>query len=177
LGAIVTALLVVLIASGVAVYTDVSRRRIPNAIVVPLFAVGVALQAQHGWLPVLQSLALFAVVIAAALPLYSLRVVGGGDVKFLAAACATLGWPSALYFLAYSLIAGGVIGLAVSFARGSLRSTITTVTTAALATAAGARAVPPPSAAGMMPYALAIFAGAAALTVRNIAALHLRISI
>lgn len=171
------ALILVLVASCAAVYTDVRRRRIPNLITVPLLAVGAALQAHHGWPALVESIALFGGVIAIALPLYSLRVVGGGDVKFLAAACAALGWPDALYFLLYALISGGIIAIAVSAARGRFRSTIAGVGAITLPLFAGVRPASPAPGAVMMPYALAFFAGATALAIRNIVVLHLRIFI
>jgi prepilin peptidase CpaA len=174
----VTALALVLAASCVAVYTDVTRRRIPNFIVAPLLVAGLALQATHGWQALLQSAALFAAVIALSIPLFSMRIIGGGDVKFLAAASAALGWPDALYFLLYSLLAGGIAGIIFSIVRGRFRSTMAGVSTIAFPLLAGARpAAVTVSAGGSMPYALAIFAGAAALAIRNTVALHLRFPI
>lgn len=165
----------VLAAAAVAAYTDVTRRRIPNALVLAVLIGGLALHLSGGAQAVFVSIAIFAALIAAGTILYSMGIVGGGDVKFIAAAGAALGWPDALPFLACTLVAGGVLGIAVSIARRRLSQTIGNVGAMSFSLLVGARPHITPSASGSMPYALAIFAGAAAVVLADIFALHLRI--
>ena len=167
----------VLVAAGIAGYTDLKRRRIPNALVFGLLFCGLAVQAMHGWTDLAIALAIFVAVVLAMTPLFAMRIMGGGDVKFMAAAAAALGWPLALTFLLYTLVAGGVLGLAVSIARGRLRSTLADVGAVALPMLSGVRPAPSTSRSGTMPYALAIFAGAAAVALTSAFNLQLRISI
>jgi prepilin peptidase CpaA len=52
-----------------------------------------------------------AAVLLAGLGLFALRLVGGGDVKLLAAAAIWLGFPALLPFLVWTAMAGGLLGL------------------------------------------------------------------
>lgn len=52
-----------------------------------------------------------AAVLLAGLGLFALGLVGGGDVKLVAAAAIWLGWPALLPFLAWTAMAGGLLGL------------------------------------------------------------------
>lgn len=169
------AVLGVTAAAAAAAYTDVTRGRIPNALVIMLLAYGLTLRAQDGAQALFISLAIGALAFAAGTALFSLRLIGGGDVKFIAAAAAALGWPDALTFVLYTVLAGGVLGIIVGMLRGKLRAVARNVWAFALPLFAGMRPVQPFSTAGKMPYALAILAGAAALALGNIFALHLRI--
>jgi prepilin peptidase CpaA len=173
----VIGLALVLVAAAAAAYTDLKRGRIPNGLVLTLLICGLAFQATHGLMQFGIALAIFAAVLMAGVPLFSMRIMGGGDIKFMAAAAATLGWPDALSFLLYTLVAGGVLGVAYSIARGRLRSTLAGVGAMTVSTLAAARASTSPLRSGTMPYALAIFAGAAAVAVGNAFDLHLRISL
>lgn len=167
----------VLVAAAVAVYTDLKRGRIPNMLVLAMLVCGLAVQAIHGWVQVAIALAIFAAVLIAGVPLFSMRIMGGGDVKFMAAAAATLGWPDAVTFLLYTLVAGGVLGVAYSIARGRLRSTLAGVGALAFPMLYGARPATSPLRSATMPYALAILAGALAVAIGNAFDLHLRISL
>jgi prepilin peptidase CpaA len=123
------------------------------------------------------AVAIFAAVLLAGLPLFSMRIMGGGDVKFMAAAAATLGLPDAISFLLYTLVAGGVFGIDYSFAGGRLRTTLAGVGALTIPMLSGGRTATSPLRSTTMPYALAIFAGAAAVVVANAFDLHLRISL
>lgn len=167
-------LTLVLIAAAIAAYTDVRSRRIPNLLSAALLASGVALHALQGWQSAAISIALFAVVFAAGTVLFSFKLLGGGDVKLLAAASAALGWPETVAFLLYTMVAGGLLGLAISAARGRLRPVMHNVKAIVFPLLSGVRPAPVSSAAGTMPYGLAIFAGAASVTLGNAFGLHLR---
>lgn len=165
----------VLVISAVAAYTDVTSRRIPNVLPAVLLCAGVLLQALQGWQHAAISIVLFLVVFAFGTLLFSFKLLGGGDVKLMAAACAALGWPDAPAFFLYTLVAGGVLGISISVARGRLRPVFENVKAMAFPLLTGVRPAPISSAVGTMPYGLAIFAGAATVAAGNALGLSLRI--
>lgn len=153
----------VLSASAIAAYSDVRTRRIPNSLCAGLLACGLFISVFGGWQHAVISVALFAAVFLAGTLLFSMKLIGGGDVKMLAASAATLGWPGAPWFLLYTILAGGVIGVAIALARGRMRPMLSALKAMVLPMISGLRPAVVPSAAGSMPYGLAIFAGAATL--------------
>lgn len=151
--------ILVLVASAAAAYTDVRTHRIPNALPIALCTAGAIATAVRDW----HDLGMFAILAIAVLllgtVLHSLRFLGGGDVKFIAAASATYGIHDAPAFVLATILAGGVIALIYATARGRLAQTVTNLQSMALPALAGVR--PTPIEHGTkMPYALAIFAGA-----------------
>jgi prepilin peptidase CpaA len=58
---------------------------------------------------------------------FALRGLGGGDVKLLAALGAWLGPRDAVWLALYTGVAGGVMAIVVSFARGYLRTALDNV--------------------------------------------------
>jgi len=110
---------------SVASWWDLRTRRIPNALTIPAL---VAALCVHGVLGAGQGLFLSvcgaAVAGALVLPGYALRSTGAGDVKLLMAVGAILTFPLALKAGLAALIAGGLLGLAVSACAGHLRDTI-----------------------------------------------------
>jgi prepilin peptidase CpaA len=116
-------------------------------------------------------------VFAAGTFLFSLKLIGGGDVKLLAAAAATLGWPDTVAFLLYTIIAGGVLGIAITLLRGRLRPMLANLGTMIFPMLSGLRPAAVPSAVGTMPYGLAIFAGAVTLVAGNAFGFALRIAL
>lgn len=169
------AIVLIVAASAVAAYLDLKRGRIPNALVLVLLLCGLTVQAMHGWAQPVIALAIFFITLAAGLPLFAMKIMGGGDLKFMAAGAATLGWPDALLFLLFTLLAGGVLGAAYSIARRGLRATVASVSALMFPMLSGARPATADVRAGTMPYALAIFAGAAIIALGNALDLHLRI--
>ncbi len=170
-------LTLVLVIAAIAAYTDVRSRRIPNALSAALLGAGITLHAMHGWQSAAISIGLFLGVFAFGTFLFSFKLIGGGDVKLIAAASAALGWPDTVAFLLYTMIAGGVLGVTISIARGRLRPVCDNVKTIVFPLLAGVRPAPISSAVGTMPYGLAIFAGAATLALGNAFGLSLRIFI
>ena len=111
----VAALCVALIGCG----TDLWARRVPNALTFGTAAAALVFHlvvgggAGFGWSAAgwLTGMLLF-------LPLFVLRGLGGGDVKLLGALGAWLGPGPTVWIAIYAALAGGVLALAVSFARG-----------------------------------------------------------
>lgn len=168
------ALGLVLGASLIAAVCDVRTRRIPNALVLALLVCGLAANALHGWQAVAIDAALVLAVLLAGAVAFSFRLIGGGDVKLLAAAAGTLGYPACVTFILFTLLCGGFLAVAFAAARGRLGATITNVQSMALPLFAGVRPARPQDGI-TMPYALAIFAGAACTLVINGFLPHLRL--
>jgi prepilin peptidase CpaA len=100
---------------------DLKTRRIPNVLTFgsTIVALGVHLYASGlsgaGW-----SIAGWLVGVAFFLPFFVLGGMGAGDVKLLAALGAWLGPGQAAWVALFSLIAGGVLGVAVAVSYGYL---------------------------------------------------------
>jgi prepilin peptidase CpaA len=159
---------IVITAACVASYTDFKDRKIPNALVAALLLTGLLLHAHGGWAPLATSLLLALVTLLLGTIAFAFKVMGGGDVKFLAAAAATLGWPHTASFLLFTLAAGGVLAIVVSAARGRLPLLVRNVTTLTCAAAAGLPAATPVTPAGTVPYAFAILAGAVSCSITTL---------
>jgi prepilin peptidase CpaA len=104
-----------------AAITDVAGRRIPNRIVTCLAAVGivrlVALLAAApalgaAWTSAAVDLGVALAVFGAGAAVFHLNLLGGGDVKLLAAGALWLGAASLWPFLVVTAVAGGVLALA-----------------------------------------------------------------
>lgn len=171
------ALALVLIAAAVAAYTDVRTRRIPNTLAGAVLAFGLTLHAFDGWESFAISVGLCLAVFALGTGLFAFKLIGGGDVKLLAAASAALGWPDTAAFLLYTIIAGGILGVAIAIARGRLRPVIFNLKSMIFPVLSGVRPAAVPSAVGTMPYGVAIFAGAVILAIDSTLGFHLRISL
>ena len=156
----------VLVAALAGAVSDVRTRRIPNALVGALFVAGVATNAIGGWKPAAVSVLIAVAVLAAGTFLFSLKLIGGGDVKLLAAAAGTLGYPACVVFVLCTLVCGGVIAVAYAAWRGRLRATFANVQSMAIPVFAGVKPARPDGTP--MPYALAIFAGAVCTMLANI---------
>lgn len=152
---------------SVATWWDLRTRRIPNALTIPAL---VAALCVHGAVGAGQGLFLSAcgAVVAGALvlPGYALRSTGAGDVKLLMAVGAILTFPLALKAGLAALIAGGIIGLAVSLRDGRLRDTIRRTTALGrwlFGRAAGAPEPRPESSKRHIPFGVAIAVATLAL--------------
>ena len=110
-----TALLCML---GIAVFTDLRSRRIPNWLTVTgAFAGLVLASVEVGGFP---GAALVAVSLALALtfPLFALGGLGAGDAKLLAAVAAFVGPAGLLSVVLYGGVAGGVLAIVSTIRRG-----------------------------------------------------------
>lgn len=168
------AIALVLGASLLAASTDLRSRRIPNALVLALFSCGLLVNLALGWRHALLDVAIVVAVLLVGTLAFSLKLIGGGDVKLLAAAAGTLGLPAATTFILATLVCGGVIGLLYCAVRGRFRATLMNVQRLALPIFAGA--APARLQTGTpMPYALAIFAGASFTAIASGVGPHLRL--
>lgn len=164
----------VLVAAAIAAVTDLRTRRVPNLLVVCLLVAGLAAAADAGWWAIADDFVVTTVAVLAGSLLFSLRLLGGGDVKFFAAAAGVLGYPDVAAFLLYTTVAGGVLALGYAGARGRLAESLAGVRAMALPLLAGA--LPMRISGGLkMPYAVAIFAGALCLLAAHTCAPFLRI--
>ena len=108
---------------GAVAAVDLCTRRIPNVLTVSGAAVGMgAYLWTAGAFGLLQSGAGVGVGLVAFLPFYLGGGFGAGDVKAMAAVGAFLGPKGALLAAAWTLVAGGVGGMAVLLVRGGLSS-------------------------------------------------------
>jgi prepilin peptidase CpaA len=111
----------VLSATAIAVFlaaavSDAARRRIPNELVVALILValariGIELAAGTGFGRPAADLAVGLAVFVAGAVAFQLRLLGGGDVKLLAAGALWVGALAAGPYLMATVLAGGVLGL------------------------------------------------------------------
>jgi prepilin peptidase CpaA len=150
----------------IAVFFDVRSHRIPNWLVLSGLVIGIAYHSfmAPGW-GVGYSLKGIAVGFGVFLPFYLLRGMGAGDVKLMATVGAFLGPASTLGAIFMTLMAGGVLAVAVALSRGMLPAMIANVrlmvTSLAVKAAAGRSSGPGvlSNSAGKLPYAVAIAAG------------------
>lgn len=121
-GISVTLIALILVA---AVY-DVLYRRIPNWLTIGGVLTGIALNSfiYRGWPGLRLSLTGLAVGFAAYFILYSLRAMGAGDVKLMAAVGALVGVGDWFGIFLITAIVGGIAGLAMVAMRGRLRKTL-----------------------------------------------------
>ncbi|MDQ6931994.1 MAG: prepilin peptidase [Candidatus Eremiobacteraeota bacterium] len=169
------ALWFVLAACFVAGFTDIRRQRIPNWLTLSLAVGGVGLNALAGWRPFFLSLAVMTIILLAGTLVFSARVIGGGDIKLMAAASAALNYPDCVPFLLYTIICGGVLAIFTSAVRGQLRATLTNVAFMVLPLLHRTLRPTTPAKVTVMPYAVAIGLGALTLALSKTIAPHLRI--
>jgi prepilin peptidase CpaA len=107
-------------ALGIAAWTDVRSRRIPNALTVTLFAAALLLRAAAGGGMLVEGLLGAGLALLVVLPLFAVRGVGGGDAKLLIAAGAVLGPAGFLYALLFTALAGGALAVYAAVRSGAL---------------------------------------------------------
>lgn len=164
MGRIDTILLLATLA--IAVYTDLTARRIPNSVIGAAVAVALGVGWANGGNDELTTrIAGFSIGLLVFLPFFALRLVGAGDAKLLAAVGAFAGASNLLPIVLYTLLAGGVLGLAGLVANRSGHRAVANlrlVLFSAAARAHGARISPTDlglESAARIPYAVAIAAG------------------
>ena len=115
-------LLLVLLA--IAVAWDVTKRKIPNLLIVIGLVVALIgqffLAGGQGWLAWLLGLL---AGFAAFLPLYLLRGTAAGDVKLMATVGAFVGWGLALKIALISFVFGGVLSILIIVSKGRVVQT------------------------------------------------------
>jgi prepilin peptidase CpaA len=111
-----------LIVLGVATFTDLRSRRIPNWLVLPFLPLGIAVSAWfHGWHGVVQSLEGAGLGIVIFGILYWKFGMGAGDVKLCAAIGAWIGPSQFLIAVVMIALAGGLVILIWAVSRSLLR--------------------------------------------------------
>ncbi|MYN30463.1 A24 family peptidase [Duganella levis] len=161
---------------ALAVWSDVRTRRIPNGLVFGGAVLGLALNTLYapgdglfimpfGGLGLLWALAGLGVGLLLLLPMYILRTLGAGDVKLMAMVGAFVGPQAVIGCTVMTLLAGGVLALAVAASTGRLRPLLRNTYQMglhALFRSLGGERVQieaPSEASGRLPYAVAIAAG------------------
>jgi prepilin peptidase CpaA len=93
--------------------SDICARRIPNRLVliVALSGIGASIVIRGWHIGVLSALTGVGVGLAIWVPFYALRMIGAGDAKFFAAACAWLGPKLALNAALTSALFGGAFAI------------------------------------------------------------------
>ena len=109
---------------AIACYGEVKHQRIPNWLTISgmLLGVGSAL-IEGGMSGALNSLLALAIAGGIFLPFCLVGVVGGGDMKLMAATGAILGYPLILRALTATCMAGGLLAIALMAWHGILLST------------------------------------------------------
>ncbi len=145
-------------ACAVAVITDVRARRIPNGLTLPLLIAGPVLAAHAGFWAFAASLVFALAVLVAGTMLHSTGLVGGGDIKLIAAVCGLIGFSGGLQLLLYTAVSGGVLAIVYSACTGKLPAVLarTFFGLHALAVTGSARLTP---SSAKIPYAVAIAVG------------------
>ena len=111
-----------------ACYGEIKARRIPNWLTLGAIALGLGAAAIEGGVDGLWDSALgLAIAGGLFLPFCLLGVVGGGDMKLMAAVGAITGWPMVLRVVCNTCIAGGVISIAIMAWNGILLTTLANV--------------------------------------------------
>jgi prepilin peptidase CpaA len=177
--------LVLVVLLMVAVASDLRASRIPNRLVLSGLLLATLLHAAAllaGQTP-LAGAALWACLTgalvggAALMPLYVLRACGAGDVKLMAMVGAFVGPGVVLSAALYTLVAGGVLSLAVMALRGVTAQTLANLRFLLTdwgqraTTGQGVRMAPLATTAARLPYAVAIAAGTLAALWRPLALL------
>ena len=112
----------------VAAVTDIRSRRIPNWLTIPALLLALMLHtALDGWRGLLGALAAGAIAGIIFLIFHLAGGMGAGDVKLIIALAAMEGLQHTSFLLIFTSLAGGVMALALAFARGQLLQTMVNV--------------------------------------------------
>ncbi len=107
---------------------DLRSRRIPNFVTGPAILLGLLLHgALDGWQGLLSALGSGLICGIIFVLFYLAGGMGAGDVKLIAAVGCLAGLSHAAYLLVLTSLAGGVMALALAFARGRLKETLSNV--------------------------------------------------
>jgi prepilin peptidase CpaA len=137
----------------------VRTRTIPNAIPIAVAVIGLVAAATAGWRGFGSAIGAGSLVLLIGTIPFGLGLIGGGDVKLLAACACVFGLGSVLPLVIYTALLGGVFAVCVAAATGELRAILSrTGRRLAPALSQGAAAPAPPSPT-RLPYAVAIAGG------------------
>jgi len=142
---------------AVACYGEIRWHRIPNWLTLAGMALGLGAGTITAGFAGLADSALGLVVGGGVfLPFCLMGVIGGGDMKLMAATGAILGWPLVLYALTDTCMAGGLLALVIMAWNGVLLTTLTNAFRILVGMPRQNRGLRNPP---MVPYGLAIAAG------------------
>jgi prepilin peptidase CpaA len=151
--------------------SDVRTRKIPNALPITLAVFGLAMGALGGWRGFASSLAAGLLLLVIGTLPFGLGLIGGGDIKLLAACGSVFGLSQVLPLVLYTALMGGVLALVVAAVTGELRAVLARVRHAVAPQLGG----PGPLTKRLrLPYAVAIAAGVAWMLLGNTALPALR---
>lgn len=140
-----------------ACYGEIKARRIPNWLTLGSMVLGLgAALIDGGGEGLVDSVLGLAVAGGLFLPFCLLGVVGGGDMKLMAAVGAITGWPMVLRVLCNTCIAGGLIAVAIMAWNGVLLTTLANAFRIMVGMQRRSKGLRNPP---MVPYALAITIG------------------
>ncbi len=140
-----------------ACYGEIRERRIPNWLTLGAIVLGLGAAAIEGEVDGLVDSALgLAIAGGLFLPFCLLGVVGGGDMKLMAAVGAIVGWPMVLRVICNTCIAGGLIAVAIMAWHGVLLTTLANTFRIIVGMQRRPQGLRNPP---MVPYALAITIG------------------
>ena len=140
-----------------ACYGEIRSRRIPNWLTLAGMALGLGAGLIEDWLPGLWTSFLGLLIGGGVfLPFCLLGIVGGGDMKLMAAAGAIVGYPLVLRVLTDTCMAGGLLALAIMAWNGILLTTFANAFRVVFGMPRRTRGLRRPP---MVPYGLAIAAG------------------
>jgi prepilin peptidase CpaA len=143
---------------------DVRSRKIPNAIPISLVVAAFIFKAMHG--P-----AEFGIAVSATIALlllgslaFSLHILGGGDVKLLAAGCAFLPPSEMPQFLLSTALGGGMLALMTACTQRTLKTSLQGAFTIMHGIRIDPTTAIAPATRTSLPYAIAITFGAISVT-------------
>ena len=140
-----------------ACFGEIRERRIPNWLTLGAMALGLGAAAiEGGGEGLVDSVLGLALAGGLFLPFCLLGVVGGGDMKLMAAVGAIVGWPRARRVVCDSCIAGGLIAAAMMAWKGMLLTTLANAFRIIFGMPRRSQGLRNPP---MVPYALAITIG------------------
>ena len=118
--------ILVLIALGFAVFTDLKVKKVDNRFVVGIFIIGILAQIfVHGFSGIVLMASAFSTAVALGLPLYLMKVFGGGDFKLLLAVSTLLDWKAVIVVTLASLFWGAILGIFRVAFQGDIKSVFT----------------------------------------------------
>lgn len=139
---------------GASVWDDLRTRKVHNRLLISTFVLSlVSALFFLGPSAVLQIFSSILGAFAFCLPLYLLRVVGGGDFKLLIAISPLWTWSDIAWTLGYSLVWGAILGLVVVILRKELFQFIQNLKSIALKNPVEQKLL------HKIPYTIAIFFG------------------
>jgi prepilin peptidase CpaA len=144
---------------------DLRERRIPNRLNLAGLVIGLGLQGATGGVQgFLSGLSGFAIGFAILVLPFVAGMVGAGDVKFVAAAGAFLGWRLLLPGLGAGVVVGGVVGAVSLIKRRRFRQAVHSLAADFACLSAGVRPTKLQSAASVetLPYGVSLAIGLAA---------------